>query len=141
MFNLFPLFIFISVAYGECPNLKDIPIMRRPNDHVDDQETENGGVSMNVSVPAFTCCRIWGDKGDDTVVDSCNGIFYTLPDHFDVDNNMFFGAGFFFESRRRCFFILFLILIFNNFAEIKLHHVSHFSLHLDLSHGRLSLCI
>ena len=66
---LLPL-LLIALVSGECPDMKDIPMMRNPEDGLEGSIGDAG----KVNEPSFTCAQVWQTKGEDEDLLSCNGL-------------------------------------------------------------------
>ena len=68
--SLFLLPLLIALVSGECPDMKDIPMMRNPEDGLEGSIGDAG----KVNEPSFTCAQVWQTKGEVEDLLSCNGL-------------------------------------------------------------------
>ena len=68
--SLFLLPLLIALVSGECPDMKDIPMMRNPEDGLEGSIGDAG----KVAEPSFTCAQVWQTKGEVEDLLSCNGL-------------------------------------------------------------------
>ena len=58
------LALLICQVHGECPQMKDIPVMAGPE---------------------FSCAQVWKGWGHELSVNACNGETFIKADHMDED--------------------------------------------------------